>query len=104
MSCEIRTCRFCKIQDEAYKMYKYGTRQYAHWECYFMAYLKRAADFLPFVKSLPTHQVARLPIFVLAEQYKDKFHHKEQESRRREIIDQVEAVYKGKRAKEEVVS
>lgn len=58
MTIYVNTCRFCK-QMTAERMVKYGTRHYAHFDCYLDAGKK--------LEALTSHQLLQFPYRVLEE-------------------------------------
>lgn len=96
MAYELRTCRICKNQVDSADLYKYGTRHYAHWACYFRAFLKSADDCKNFVLNLPTHLVGSLPVFVYSSHYQGMFDEAQGEARQREAVAFVTKTWKRK--------
>lgn len=96
MSYEIRACRICHEQDDTKQLHKYGTRHYAHWACYFAAYLRLAEDCRRFLESLHTHEIGAMPVFIFASHYRGKFDQPEWKARYQEAVDLVHKVWKRK--------
>lgn len=67
---EYRTCRICSEMADSRHLFKYGTRHYAHWSCYFTAFLKSVEECKRFLLSLPTHVIGAIPVLVFAAHYR----------------------------------
>ena len=55
--CDYPTCRFCRKRDPRSTMVKYGTRHYAHFDCYLSA--RKSID------DLTSKQIGRFPCRVM---------------------------------------
>lgn len=96
MAYELRTCRFCQVQEDSRGMHKYGTRHYAHWACYFRAFLATPAECKSFIEGLHTHVVASLPVMIFAAHYRGTFAGPAREYRYHEAVAFVTKVWKRK--------
>lgn len=67
---DYRTCRLCSEMTESRDLFKYGTRHYAHWKCYFESFLTSVEECKRFLLSLPTHVIGSIPVLVFAAHYR----------------------------------
>lgn len=96
MSYDLRTCRICREQSDDRKLWKYGTRHYAHWDCYFAVNLKKAEDCRRFPESLRTHELGAMPVFMFSDHYQSKFGRSQWKARHKEAMDLVHKIYRKK--------